>query len=108
MGVRASAVGGQLYQLAALAPGFLYRPLDELCAQSAAPLVGVDAYTLDDRAGRSLAGEPGDDRQLEGADDTPFAYGDHELLVGVRTQPLQRRQVGRHVVGRLALGAQWI
>lgn len=99
VGVRAAAVGGQLHQLAVLAPGFLDGPLDELGAQAAPALVGVDADGLDDRAGRSLAGEPGDERQLEGADDTTLPHRRDELLVRVRVQPLQGRQVRRQVVG---------
>ena len=93
VGIGAGGVGGQLHQLAVLAPGFVDRPLDEPGAQAAAALVGVDAYAFDDRAGRAAPGQPGDDRELEGADDTALAYGDDQVLVRVAAEPLEGGEV---------------
>jgi len=98
VGVGPCGIRGQLDQLAVLAARFGDRPLDELGAQAAAPLVRVDAYGLDDRACGALAGQSRNDSELEGADDAALTYGDDQVLVRVGGQAFQRGQVGRQVV----------
>ena len=97
-GVGAGLVGGQLVQLASLVPGFFDGPLDELGSQAAATLVRVDAYPFDDRPGRAAPGEPGNDRELERADDPALPDRHHQALVRVGAEPLQRGQVRGEVV----------
>lgn len=81
-----------------MAPTSVAAPIDQLCAQSAASFVTVDAYPFDDRAGRAAPGQSGDDRQLERADDTTVAHGHHQMLIRINPEAFEGGQIRTQVV----------
>src|SRR3979409_1287342 len=85
---RAALVRGQLDQPAAAPAALLDRPFEQRPADGAAAVAGGafaggDAHALDLAAPHAAPGEPGNEAELQNADDLPATFGDDEKLVRI-------------------------
>ncbi len=79
----AALVRGQLNHPAAAFAAFLDRPFEHRSADAALTLARRDAHALDLAAPHTAPRKPGDEAQLQNADHSPVAIGNHEELIGV-------------------------
>src|SRR5215211_1648170 len=80
-------VGGQLDEAAAAVAALLDRPFEHRPAEAAAALAGSDPHAFDLTAAHAAVGQPGNEAELQHADDAAVAFGHCKKLVRI---PLDR------------------
>src|ERR1700724_1576652 len=87
---RAGLVRGQLHQPAAMPAALLDRPLEHRPANAAGAFARGDPHALDLAAPHAAPAEPGDEAELQNADDIPAAFGNREKLVRIALDRCER------------------
>lgn len=95
VGVLALLVGGELDEAAALFAAEDYRPIHHLATDTFATQIAADANGFDLAAPLALAGESGDEGELETARDFATSFGDGENLVWVGSDGSESLGIGR-------------